>query len=219
LWLVMTAGRMNADGRSFTGELYRTTGPAFNAVPFTPITAANLTEVGRMTVSFTDANVAALTYSVNGTEVRKTIQRQVFGPRAANCMPTAGSRAASRNYQDLWWNAAESGWGINITHQGDILFATLFTYDAEGRGLWLVMSGGRLGADGAYSGELYRATGPVFNAVPFTPITQENLTQVGTMRLRFADGERGELTYSYNGASVTKQITRQVFASPAFGCN
>ena len=29
------------------------------------------------------------------------------------------------NYTDLWWNAAESGWGINVTHQDQILFATM----------------------------------------------------------------------------------------------
>ena len=218
LWLVMSAGRMNSDGRSFTGELYRTTGPAFNAMPFTPITASNLTQVGTMTVSIADANAGTLTYTVNGVQVTKSIQRQVFGERASNCMPVAGSRASSANYQDLWWNAAESGWGINIAHQGDILFATLFTYDAAGKGLWLVMSAGRKQADGSYLGELYRTAGPAFNAVPFNPITASDLTQVGTMRLRFSDGERGQLTYTVDGVSVSKDITRQVFSSPAFAC-
>ena len=39
------------------------------------------------------------------------------------------------NYQGLWWNSpagSESGWGINITHQGDTLFVTWFTYDSGG---------------------------------------------------------------------------------------
>ena len=219
LWLVMSGGHMQADGRSFTGELYRTTGPAFNAVPFTPITGANLTQVGTMTLSFVDANLAELTYTVNGASVKKTIQRQVFGARPSNCMPVGGTRATSTNYQDLWWNAAESGWGLNVTHQGNTLFATLFTYDASGRDLWLVMSAGQRQADGSYLGDLYRTAGPAFNAVPFTPIGVSDLTTVGTMRLRFTDGERGELTYTYNGATVTKQITRQVFGSPAFACN
>ena len=219
LWLVMSGGRMQTDGRSFTGELYRTTGPAFNAVPFTPIGAANLTQVGTMTVAIVDANVATLTYTVNGASVTKSIQRQVFGTRPSNCMPVGGSRATSTNYQDLWWNAAESGWGLNVTHQGNTLFATLFTYDATGRDLWLVMSAGQRQADGSYLGDLYRTAGPAFNAVPFTPIGAADLTTVGSMRLRFTDGERGELSYTVNGTSVTKQITRQVFGSPAFACN
>lgn len=219
LWLVMSGGVMQSDGLTFIGDLYRTTGPAFNAVPFTPIGPANLSKVGTMTVAFSEASVATLTYTVNGVEVRKSIQRQVYGTRSANCMPTTAARTASTNYQDLWWNTAESGWGINITHQDNTLFATLFTYDASGRDLWLVMSGGVRQSDGAYFGDLFRTTGPAFNARPFTPIGAGDLTWVGTLRLRFSDGENGTLTYTYNDATVTKAITRQVFSSPVSACN
>ena len=219
LWLVMDRGVMQSDGRTFIGDLYRTTGPAFNAVPFTPLGLSNLTKVGTMTVAFSEANVATLAYTVDGVEVRKSIQRQVYRTRSANCMPTTGARTASTNYQDLWWNPAESGWGINITHQDNTLFATLFTYDATGRDLWLVMSGGERQLDGSYFGDLYRTRGPAFNARPFTPIGAGDLTWVGTMRLAFSDGENGTLTYTYNDAPVTKSIVRQVFSSPVSACN
>lgn len=218
LWLVMSGGVMQPDGLTFIGDLYRTTGPAFNAVPFTPIGAANLSKVGTMTVAFSEANVATLIYTVNGVEVRKSIQRQVYGTRSANCMPTSAARTTSTNYQDLWWNTAESGWGINITHQDSTLFATLFTYDATGRDLWLVMSGGVRQPDGSYFGDLFRTAGSAFNARPFIPIGAADLTWVGTMRLRFSDGENATLTYTYNDAPVTKSITRQVFSSPVSAC-
>lgn len=219
LWLVMSNGAMQSNGTSFTGELYRTTGPAFNAVPFTPIGPANLTQVGTMTLAFSGANAATLSYSFNGAPVVKTIERQVFGSRPAACVPATGSRSASTNYQDLWWNPAESGWGMNLTHQDNTLFATLFTYDATGKGLWLVMSGGPLQADGSYLGTLYLTTGSAFNATPFVPLVPANLTIVGTMQLRFTDGENGTLFYTVNGNPVTKQIVRQVFASPVPFCS
>ena len=41
------------------------------------------------------------------------------------------------NYGGLWYNApaeSEAGWGINFAHQGDVIFATWFTYDAERQG-------------------------------------------------------------------------------------
>jgi hypothetical protein len=107
---------------------------------------------------------------------------------------------------------------VNVTHQDNILFATLFTYDATGRDLWLVMSAGRRQADGSYLGDLLRTTGPAFNANPFTPINEGNLTTVGTMRLRFTDGDNGTLSYTYNGAQVTKAIVRQVFSTPVPQC-
>jgi hypothetical protein len=219
MWLVMSNGVLQPDGLSYTGDLYRTTGPAFNANPFTPIGAANVTRVGAMTVSFADAGVGTLQYSVDGVSVTKAIQRQVYGSRAATCLPTTDSRAVLVNYQDLWWNPAESGWGLNLTHQDNTLFGTLFTYDAGGRGLWLVMPSGARQGDGSYLGDLYRTAGPPFSTVPFTPIGGGDITNVGTMRLRFSDGNNGTLTYTYNGTQVVKSITRQVFSSPVSLCN
>jgi hypothetical protein len=219
LWLVMSAGAMQNDGVTFTGPLYRTTGPAFNANPFTPIGPGNVTEVGTMTISLIDANSATLSYTNNGVQVQKNIQRQVFGTRSAVCLPTTAPSASSTQYQDLWWNAAESGWGINLTHQDNTIFGTLFTYDAAGRGLWLVMPAGVRQADGSYFGDLYHTTGSAFNTQPFPPIGGADVVDVGDMRLRFTNGNNGTLTYNFNGTSVTKSVTRQVFSSPQSACN
>lgn len=218
MWLVMSNGTRQGNADAFSGDLYRTTGPAFNAVPFTPISASNVTRVGTLSIAFSGADTATLTYGVNGVDVAKSIQKQVYGARAAQCRSTTESRAGATNFQDLWWNAAESGWGVNVTQQGDIIFATLFTYGADGQGLWLVMSAGTRQADGSYFGDLYRTTGPAFNAQPFTPIGAGNVTQVGTMRFRFTDAVNGTIGYSVNGAAVTKSITRQVFSSPVPLC-
>lgn len=218
MWLVMSNGAQQGTSTIFVGDLYRATGPTFNAVPFTPIGEANITRVGTMTLIFANSFSGTLTYSVNGTTVVKNISRQLFGSRAASCIPTMASRMGLTNYQDLWWNPAESGWGINLTHQDDTLFATLFTYDASGKGLWLVMSAGMRQSDGSYFGDLYQTRGPAFNAVPFNPIGASNISKVGDMRLRFTNGMTGTLTYTYNGVSVTKAITRQEFSSPTPGC-
>jgi lysyl endopeptidase len=218
MWLVMSAGYQQADGVTYTGDLFRTTGPAFNANPFTPIGAGNVTTVGTMSVTFASADAATLTYTYNGTRVTKTIQRQVYGSRAATCTATTGSRTSLSNYQDLWYKSGEDGWGVNVTHQDNIVFATLFTYDSTGKGMWLVMSAGYLQGDGSYLGTLYRTTGPAFNAVPFTPINAGNLTNVGTMRFSFSSGTTGTLTYTYNGTQVIKAIARQVFSSPLPAC-
>ena len=218
LWLVMSDGVKQADGSTFVGDLYQTTGPAFNAQPFTPITAANLTKVGTMSVAFSGLTAATLNYSVNSVTVSKSIQPQIFGSRTAVCLNSQSSRTALTNYQDLWWNPAESGWGVNITQQDNTLFATLFTYDATGKALWLVMSSGPRQVDGSYLGDLYLTTGPAFNAQPFTPIGPANLTKVGTMQFRFSDGANGILSYTVNGISVSKVITRQVFSTPLPAC-
>jgi hypothetical protein len=219
LWLVMSGGTLQADGSTYSGTLYRTTGPTFNANPFTPIGAANITPVGTMSLKFSGATTGTLSYTYNGTPVTKPVQVQVYGSRAASCLPTIGSRASLTNYQDLWWNPNESGWGVNVTHQDNTLFATLFDYDAAGKGLWLVMSAGVKQADGSFLGDLYQTTGSAFNAQPFLPLTSANITKVGTMRFSFSDGNTGTLAYTVNGVSVSKAITRQVFSSPVPACD
>jgi hypothetical protein len=218
LWLVMTNGDKQTSGEVFSGALYRTTGPAFNANPFTPIGPGNVTAVGTMTFTFS-GQTGTLTYTNNGVSVTKAIQKQVYGSRAANCTATSADRSSLTNYQDLWWNAAESGWGVNVTHQDNTLFAALFTYSASGQDMWWVMSGGVRQTDGSYLGELYQTTGPAFNANPFTPIGPSNVTQVGTMRFTFGSGTNGTLTYTVNGISVTKAITRQVYATTFPACS
>ena len=216
MWLVMSNGARQGSSDAFAGDLYRTTGPVFNAEPFTPLNPANVVRVGSMTVSFSGDNAATLAYDVDGVHVSKSIQKQVYGSAAAVCDTTTASRETATNYQDLWFNAAESGWGLNVTHQDQTLFATLFTYGSNNQGLWLVMSGGTLQADGSYSGDLYRTSGPAFNAPAWGAVT---VTRVGTMRLRFAHGAAATLDYSVDGVNVHKSIVRQEFSSPRPLCS
>ncbi len=71
------------------------------------------------------------------------------------------STVVTRNYEGLWWASpagSESGWGINFAHQGDVIFATWFTYDANGKAWWLAMTANR-NTDGSYSGALFQTQG------------------------------------------------------------
>ncbi len=210
-WFVMSDGARQADG-SFRGKLYRATGPAFDASPWGGVALA---EVGTMQVAFPTTGTGTLTYSVDGVTVTKSIERQRFST-PPDCSWSAFDRSYAWNYQDLWWNPSEPGWGINFAHQGDILFATLFTYAPGGRSQWFVMSKGDLVAGtSTYEGPLYRATGPAFNASPWGAIA---LASVGTMSVTFTTGNAATLVYTVDGVSVTKTLSRQVFGTPATEC-
>ena len=105
--------------------------------------------------------------------------------------------AGPPNYQGLWWAApagTESGWGIDLAHQGDVIFATWFTYDASGKGLWLAMIANK-DVTGAYTGTLLQSTGPPFNAVPFQPL-QVTSVAVGTGALTFDEAGSGTFAYT-----------------------
>jgi serine protease len=120
--------------------------------------------------------------------------------------------AALPNYQGLWWRApggSESGWGLNIAHQGDVIFATWFTYDATGKPWWLSMTANATTSN-IYTGTLYQTHGPAFSAVPFSP-SAVTATAVGTATLTFSDLNNGSFHYTVNGIEQTKPITREVF--------
>jgi len=215
-WLSVTANRQ-PDG-SYAGALYESVGPAFDAAPFSPA-QVNRTPVGTATLAFADRNNGTFAYSVNATSQTKAITRQVFGPLPICVFGAQPNLAAATNYQDLWWAApagSESGWGINLTHQGDTIFAVWFTFDHDRKPLWLLATAPRT-AGGTYAGTLYRTTGPAFNAMPFDAAKVE-LTAVGQATLTFADGNTGTFQYSMNGISWAKTITRQVFQAPGTVC-
>ena len=215
LWLVMTAPKTAPN--TYSGTLYTTTGPAFNAVPFSPAQVM-ATAVGNGTLTFSDPNDGNFAYTVNGIAQNKAITRQVFGP-LPSCATASGNLAAATNYQDLWWAApagSESGWGINFTHQGDTIFATWFTYDVDHTPMWLVVTAPKT-APGVYSGTLYRTTGPAFNAVPFNP-ANVMATAVGMVTLTFTDGNNATFAYTVNGIAQMKAITREVFNPPGTVC-
>jgi len=216
LWLVMTAHKSAAN--VYTGLLYTTTGPAFNAVPFDPSQVMS-SQVGTATITFNDASNASFNYTVNGITQTKAITRQVFGTLPA-CATATGSLAAATNYQDLWWAVpagSESGWGVNLTHQDDTLFATWFTYDLDHSPMWLVATAKKT-APGVYTGTLYRTTGPPFNATPFNPANVVN-TPVGTATFTFADGNTATFAYTVNGVAQAKAITREILQNPGTTCH
>jgi hypothetical protein len=80
---VMPDGERTSVG-AYSGQLFRTRGPAFNASPW--VQPSNEV-VGNMSFTFTDGNTGTLTYTVNGTSVTKSIQRQVFGALRTDCEP------------------------------------------------------------------------------------------------------------------------------------
>jgi hypothetical protein len=138
---------------------------------------------------------------------------------------TALSLAASatpqqRDATDLWIDPAESGWGLNVFHQGDTLFASLFVYGADGQPKWYTASA--LTGSSVYTGALTEATGPWFGG-PFDSSRVSRRT-VGTMSftlgaMSFTPGGEDSATvdYTIEGVRVTRQVKRFTFAATNIG--
>ena len=237
MWLAVLLERANTVAAVFNGSsLYSTMAAPFNANPWDSASFRTV-PFGSASMTFTDANNGTFTYSYFVTETSdggygypvtttrevsqtKAITRQIFASPAPNCTFNAVPGGAP-NYSDLWWRSPanlESGWGVNITHQGNVIFATWFTYGLDGKGMWLAVVATPTSTPGQFSGaNLYRTRAAPFNAQPWNSSTFTSIP-VGNATFTFTDADNGTFTYTVNGITQTKPITRQVFASPVSVC-
>ena len=133
--------------------------------------------------------------------------------RAPDCPGPGGEWGT--DYTGLWYNPNESGWGLNVIQQQEIIFATLFVYGTDNRATWYVASDLTFtGTDSAgapsFSGTLYQTSGPYFGAGSFNASTV-TITPVGSMTIRFAALNVAQLSYTVGGVAVGKVITPQTF--------
>jgi hypothetical protein len=174
------------------------------------------------TLTFTQGVTSrTITVNVNGNttvESDKTFFVNLSAPTNATIAVAQGTGTiinddgglSNANFEGLWWNSpaeSESGWGINFAHQGDVIFATWFTYDTAGKAWWLTMTASKTG-NGVYSGTLFQTKGPVLGSVPFTGVTS---AQVGNGTLSFTSPSAGTFSYTVNGVTQTKAIVPQAF--------
>ncbi len=119
--------------------------------------------------------------------------------------------AVAGNWQGLWWNASESGWGMSLTQHGDLIFVAVYTYDAAGAPVWYVISNCPVTATGC-TGDIYRVQGGTAPTVAWAGAGRV-LTKVGTGTLTFAGADAGTFDFTIDGVPGAKAITRQVFAT------
>jgi hypothetical protein len=214
-WVSMLATRTTQSGSAYAGPILVSNGPP-HATFVGPGVAV---PAGSGTLTFADANHGTFAYTLNGVSQGKPIVRYDLGSGPQPfCIFSAATPdfATATNYQDLWWvsGGAEPGWGLNVAHQGDQVFATWYTYDIDGAPMWLSTLAGRQGTTNVYAGTVYWASGPRFD--DYDPTKVRN-TAVGTATLTFIDGNHATFAYSVMNpplpgpANQAKEMTRVPF--------
>ena len=165
-------------------------------------------------------NPTLIRNAINGGVPAMTFLRQVVTDSDINDIAAYLAQLSNPNpppstpafdYTDLWWNPAESGWGLNlIQHASNIVFGVMYTYEAPNRASWFVLPSGTWSSPFVYTGALYRVAGPALNNPSFNP-AQVRVTQVGLATLTFTDRNNGTFAFTVDGVRVTKTITRQPF--------
>lgn len=213
-WWVIPGGSFSQNGRIFQGDVYATSGPPYTSATF-DTTTVTVTKVGSATFDFAPASLAAgtilFTYAIGATTRTKQLQRQPFGSAAASW----GS-----DWTDLWFNQAESGWGLSVSQHGNNVFAVWYTYDANRSPIWFVIPGGTLASSG-FSGRIYQTTGPGIGVDVFDP-ARVVVTDVGTAAISLggkataaSDKSGGDFTPCIHGNCFHKLVTPQPFGNAA----
>ena len=149
--------------------------------------------------------------------LRRTVAR--FAAALVATASLASNATLRPDPSGLWYDANESGWGLTLDQQGNIVFAVLFVYDASGHPAWYVASSivepnnvdPLPPPGGPFSGALYRTTGPYFGGA-FDPHAV-TATQVGTISIGYPDatGENLSVDYTIDGVHVVKTVQRQTW--------
>lgn len=190
---VTTSGTTGA--LSCEGGVYEATGPRFFGAAFDP-SAVHTTRVGTLRITWKDSEHASMHFEVGSIARDVTLTRQVFRSRALAPVPDA---------TDIYYSATEPGWGLTVQHQGDVYFVAWYVYDEAGKPVWYIASSCNVTGNGC-AGSLYRVTGPPL-ATTFDS-TRIVTTPVGNIQIGFSNANDATLTYTVNGVSGSKAITR-----------
>ncbi len=93
--------------------------------------------------------------------------------------------------------------------QDNTIFATMFVYGTDDKPTWYIATLKPTSGTYIFGGTLYQTTGPWLGAPWNASLT--SLTPVGTMSFNGSLVASGTLTYSVNGTTVNKTISRSTF--------
>lgn len=139
--------------------------------------------------------------------IRKLVAGLVLGLSIAG----VSNLARAVDYGDLWWNPAESGWGVPISHQANVLFLAWYIFDANRNPFWVTAALIQTAPGSTtFTGSVIATTGPYFGSPTWAPPAVNRVA--GTATFNATSVTTATLTYSIDGVTVTKQIERFAFA-------
>jgi hypothetical protein len=123
--------------------------------------------------------------------------------------------APTNNVSAIWWVPTESGWGLNISEQGNTLVAGWYTYGDDNKALWLLAVLTKQ-ANGSFSGDVSRYAGVAFDKIAGNATTGN--TKLGTATLTpNADGTM-QFSYTVGTTNQTKKVERFLFNAATTTC-
>lgn len=198
-WAIMPGCTWDASYNICSGQVTTATGSwlgNYDASKYTPTT------IGSAMLRFNGAGAAVFEWDIGGKRAQKSISRLTFG---------GGVAPSTTNYSGVWsGGTSQNGWGLALFQQQATIAGAWYTFDNAGKAVWYLLNGGSWSADGSYVAPLVRATGSPLIGATYNPALFKPET-AGTLTLRFAADGTAAMTYTVDGVTQTKQITKLAF--------
>ncbi|QJR15366.1 hypothetical protein [Usitatibacter palustris] len=237
LWLVGPDLRLRPD-EGFHGRIYRVKqGLPLDQATGRPaiLDPSDVVDIGNAVLSFNSPDWAQISLDIvlDGRPIRiaNGLSRMRFTSQSQTC---GLSDNPPGDFAAAWNRASEAGWGLFASHEADIMFAVIMTYDRARAPMWRSASSLVRQPDGSYKGDLFKTTGVALDAVGgplFRPLDATNNSaetinsafvgapsKVGELILSFTDTNTGRMIYRDDAIAVDKPMDRYIFSSRAAGC-
>ncbi len=198
-WAIVPGCTWNASFTTCTGAVFGSTGAWLGNY-----TGAQLaqSQIGTVTFSFTGLTGGTMSWNIGGVPGTKTISKLNY---------LTGASPSGIDYTDIWWAGnAENGWGVAIAQQGAVLAGSWYTYNQLNQPVWYLINGGTWTSPNVFEAPLTRATGSPLIGTNYNPGALVS-TNAGTVRFTFSDASNAAMTYTVDGVTQTKPISRLQF--------
>jgi len=199
VWYTIPGGTFSSDRRTFSGDIYMTRGPSYTSATF-DASQVVASKVGTATFDFAPsgqpAGSAVLSYSINGVTKSSHIERQSFGSAA----PQWGA-----DFTDLYFNPAESGWGVALAQHGNNVFGVWYAYDTDGQPRWFVLPGVQFTSATSFNAKVYSTTGPYYGNPAFDA-SAVKVSEVGSAAFTMNMGAGATATCDSGSATFSPSL-------------
>lgn len=197
-WAIVPGCTWDAAFTTCTGNVTASTGAWLGN--YTGIQTQNT--IGTVTFSFTSATTGTMSWNIGGVSGTRNISKLNY---------LTGASPSGIDYTDIWWGGqSQNGWGLALAQQGSVLAGAWYTYNQQNQPVWYLINGGSWTSPNVFTAPLTRATssaliGANYNASAYAPTT------AGTITLTFTDASNATMSYTVDGVTQTKTISRLAF--------
>lgn len=198
-------GPVHAGTNSASMPLYQNIGGNFNALPVT-----SATQVGNVTITFTDCSTAQYDYNfTDGSNRSGTVPLMRLIPNVVCANSDSAPGPSDFGLSGNWYDATKSGQGLafEVNPVAKFVFFAWYTYAVAGQAQgasgqrWFTGEGSYTPGARMIPVLLYETTGGVLNSTTPAPST----VQVGSATVAFSSCSAARLTYAFTSGSISGQ--------------